>query len=147
MKITLCGSIAFLDEMQAVKEQLEKLGHEVKLPPSEGTNEKGEVISQKELYTIRRTAQAGDGWVWDRKEAAMRDHFDKVAWSNAILVLNYPKNNVPGYVGGNTLLEMGLAFHLGKKIFLLNPVPDISYQEEIFGMRPIVLNGDLGLIA
>lgn len=43
-------------------------------------------------------------------------------------------------------LEMGLAFHLGKKIFLLNPIPDISYQEEMFGIRPTVLSGDFGLI-
>jgi hypothetical protein len=60
--------------------------------------------------------------------------------------LNYDKNNVKGYIGANTLLEMGLAFHLRKKIFLLNRIPEIGYKEEILGMGPFVIDGDLGKI-
>ena len=53
MKITICGSIAFFDEMMAVKNDLEKMGHEVKLPPTEIPNEQGEMISIKEyLYSF-----------------------------------------------------------------------------------------------
>ena len=33
MKITLCGSTAFILEMEAVAKQLEKLGYEVQFPP------------------------------------------------------------------------------------------------------------------
>ena len=76
----------------------------------------------------------------------MRKHFDKVAWSDAILVLNYDKNKIEGYVGANTLMEMGLALHLNKRIYLLNPMPEISYKEEILGMKPIIINGDLSKI-
>ena len=43
-------------------------------------------------------------------------------------------------------MEMGVAFYLHKKIFLLNPIPEISYREEILGMKPIIINGDLSLI-
>ena len=73
----------------------------------------------------------------------MKNHFDKIEWSEAILVTNYEKNNIKGYIGANTLLEMGLALHLRKKIFLLNPVPKISYKEEILGMKPILINNSL----
>lgn len=39
--------------------------------------------------------------------------------------------------------EMGLAFHLGKPIYLYNPIPEISYKEEILGMKPVVMNRSL----
>jgi hypothetical protein len=41
---------------------------------------------------------------------------------------------------------MGLAFHLNKKIFLLNEIPKQSCKEEIIGMKPTLLNGDLNKI-
>ncbi len=146
MKITICGSIAFIDEMQATKNKLEQLGHEVKLPPLEIIDENGKAIPAKEYYTIRKTTNMTDGWIWDRKEQAMRNHFDKIAWADSILVLNHDKNDVKGYIGGNTLMEMGFAFFLKKKIYLLNEIPELSYKEEILGVRPIVIEGDLNKI-
>lgn len=146
MKITICGSIAFIDEMQKAKEKLEKLGHEVKLPPSEMIDGNGGVIHAKEYYAIRKGINAVESWIWDRKEEAMRNHFNKVMWADAVLILNHHKNEISHYIGANTLIEMGLAFHQGKKIFLLNPIPEISYKEEILGMRPTVINEDLNLI-
>ncbi len=127
MKITICGSIAFHDEMIEAKEKLESLGHEVKIP---------------------QIPEGNDAWIESpmEKEEAIRTHFDKVAWSEAILVLNHDKKGVEGYVGANTLIEMGLALYLGKKIYLLNPIPDISYKEEIFGMKPEVVHGNFELI-
>ena len=73
-------------------------------------------------------------------------HFNKVVWADAILVLNYDKNGVKNYIGGNTLMEMGLAFFLKKKIYLLNQIPELSYKEEVLGMRPIILGGDFSKI-
>lgn len=85
-------------------------------------------------------------WIWDRKAEAIRNHFDKVVWSDAILVLNHSKKDISNYIGANTLLEMGLAFHYKKPIYLLNPIPEVSYKEEILGMKPVIINGDLKLI-
>lgn len=146
MKITICGSIAFFDEMLKLKTQLEQLGHEVKLPPTEEPDEHGQMMPVIKYYQIRKTAKPTDTWVWDRKAEAMLKHFEKVAWSDAILVLNETKREVPHYIGGNTLMEMGVAFYLKKKIFLLYPIPDMSYTEEIIGMKPTVINGNLLLI-
>lgn len=143
MKITICGSIAFYNEMLKTKEELEALGHEVKLPPSQLNDENGSPISALRYYEIRKTSLGDEGWVWDRKEEAMRRHFDKVVWSDAILVLNYDKNNIKGYVGANTLMEMGLALFLNKKTYLLNAIPEMSYKEEILGVKPVIINGDL----
>jgi hypothetical protein len=143
MKITLCGSIAFYSEMEDLKQKLEKLGHEVDLPPSQVPDENGVMIPVKKYYEIRKSTEENDGWIWDLKEIAMRNHFTKVANTDVVLVTNFDKNNIKNYIGANTLLEMGLAFYLKRKIYLLNPIPEIAYKEEILGMKPVVLSGDL----
>jgi len=147
MEITLCGSIAFQDKILSAKERLEKMGHEVQIWPAEIKDENGRLIPVEEYYKIRRAANNDEKWVWDRKAEAIFKHFEKVAWSDAILVMNYDKNNVKGYIGGNTLMEMAIAFWLKKKIYLLNQVPELPYKEEILGVKPIIINGDLTKIA
>ena len=146
MKITICGSIAFYKEMLEIKNKLEQLGHQVKTPPCEIKDENGNMISVQDYYSQRKAETNNSSWIWDKKEEAMRLHFQKVEWSEAVLILNYDKNNIPNYIGANTLLEMGLAFHLYKKLFLLNDIPEISYKEEILGMKPIIINNDLSKI-
>lgn len=66
--------------------------------------------------------------------------------ADAVLVLNFDKNDIKNYIGGNTFLEMGFAYVLNKPIYLLNPVPDMIYTDEIKAMQPKILNGDLGKI-
>ncbi|MDD5144926.1 MAG: hypothetical protein PHW72_02280 [Candidatus Pacebacteria bacterium] len=143
MKITICGSIAFQSEINSVKKKMELLGHEVKIWPLELKDGEGNLIPVEEYYKIRKSAANDEKWVWDRKAEAILEHFNKVAWSDAILVLNYDKKGVKGYIGGNTLMEMGLAFYLKKKIYILNEVPELSYKEEILGVKPLIINGDL----
>lgn len=147
MKITLCGSIAFFDQMLEVKKQLETLGHEVKLPPTEVPDEHGNMIPVAKYYEIRKTTTDETGWVWENKRKAMLNHFEKEVWSDAILVCNYDKKGVIGYIGANTLMEMGLALYLQKPIYLLNQIPEMDYKEEILGMRPVVINNNLTLIS
>lgn len=147
MKITICGSIAFFKEMQETKNKLESLGHKVKLPPSELKDDNGKDIPITEYYKLRKTTINDESWIWNRKEEAMRMHFDKIVWSDLILVLNYNKNNIKDYIGPNTFLEMGLAMHLKKKIYLLNSIPEISCKEEILGMKPIIINNNLNEIS
>ncbi len=146
MKLTICGSIAFYDQMQEIKKKLEEKGHEVKLPPVEVKDETGKMIPVKEYYQKRKTETNNNSWVWRRMSEAMKNHFDKVEWSDAILVLNHTKNNIPNYIGANTLIEMGLAFYLHKKIFLLKDIPEIAYKEEILATRPTIINENLNKI-
>lgn len=146
MKITICGSIAFYEEMQAAEEQLEALGHEALIPPDRVPDKDGNIITVAEFYKIRKAAGDKESWVWDVKEQAIRLHFDKIADSDAILVLNEKKNDIPGYIGANTFLEMGLACYLRKPIYVLHQIPDQGNIEEIMGMKPILLHGDVNNI-
>ena len=77
MKITICGSISFYEQMLAVKNDLESLGHEVKLPPAEIADEAGKLIPIIDYYQTRKQAADDDTWVWDRKQEAIKLHFEK----------------------------------------------------------------------
>jgi len=91
MNITICGSIAFYDKMLDIKKKLEQLDYQVKLPPFEVKDENGNMISVKEYYSKRKAEINNASWIWDRKEEAMRLHFQKVEWCDAVLILNYDK--------------------------------------------------------
>jgi hypothetical protein len=81
---------------------------------------------------------------YKKKASLMREHFKKVVECDAVLVLNYEKNGTQGYIGGNGLMEMALAFHLRRPIYILNPVLESSpLYEEILGVNPVFLNGSL----
>lgn len=74
----------------------------------------------------------------------MLAHFDKVAEGDAILVVNDAKHGVDGYIGPNVLMEMALAFYQRKPIFILNDLPlNSPFEEELKGMMPVVLKGDV----
>ena len=146
MKITICGSTAFIDEMESVSRKLEDLGHEVKFPPVKVIDKDGNELLTSEYYKMKKTTSFDDPEFWKTHTSRIRNHFNKVSWSEAVLITNYDKNNISNYIGPNTLMEMGVAFHLNKAIFLLNPVPDTPWKEEVLGMQPIIIKGDLKLI-
>ena len=150
MKITVCGSIAFYSEMEKVKDELEELGHEVKIPeladkaPSEFGGDKKVYFGQHIEENGGINAFPAGHEIWNLKERAIVDHFKKLEWCDAILITNYEKKGVEGYVGGNTLIEIGVGFYLKKPIYILNSVSsELSYKVEILGMKPMMLNGDL----
>lgn len=128
--------MSFSNEMLRAKKKLENLGHMVELP------------CDVELHL-------DDPNFIDDLEAdyqhclendIMRKCFELVAASEAILVLNYPKNNISGYIGTSSLMEIGLAYYLNKKIFLLHKIPKSSkvrWAHEVEIMQPAILDGDL----
>ncbi|MDQ5949445.1 MAG: hypothetical protein QG589_571 [Patescibacteria group bacterium] len=153
MKITICGSIAFYDEMEKAKKILEQLNHEVMLPQLALEVPK-EMGGGRKVYFGKFIEENGgmdafppDHKIWNMKEGAINDHFKKIEWSDAVLIVNPEKKGIKGYVGGNTLIEIGLTFYHKKPIYILNEVSsELSYKQEILGMKPIVLNGNFDLI-
>jgi hypothetical protein len=63
---------------------------------------------------------------------------------DALLVANYDKHGIAGYIGGNAFIELAYAYILGQKLYALNPLPDMPYYgTEIIALKPVVANGDL----
>ena len=138
MNITICGSMKFHEKMRRIQKKLENLGHTVLVPKSIELMDKfGYVNPTVDEAKVQAKIQ----------HDFIREHFRKIEKADAILVLNYDKKGIKHYIGGNTFLEIGIAFWLGKKIFLLNPVPKMDYITELLAMQPIVLDGDLEKIA
>lgn len=133
MTITICGSMQFHEEMLAYKKKLENLGYSVLVP--KGVYD----VTKNESYKDTDEEKVLIKVEYD----VIRDHFNFIQKSDAILVLNLDKKGIVGYIGGNTFLEMGLAFWLGKKIYLLHPVPQMDYLTEMHALQPIILDGDL----
>ena len=127
----------FTDKMLKVKEQLRELGHEGFLTELHKTMI-GKTYSEIEnikLYQKYNRDVIGEFW---------RDMQD----ADAVLVLNYDKNGIQNYIGGNTLMEIGFAHVLNQKVFLFNPIPKMPYCEtEIVAVKPVILNGDLTKIS
>lgn len=151
MKITICGSMVFNKEMEASRDRLESLGHKVKVPEVALEVPEGFKGGRKPYFGQHIEENGGieafpaGHKIWDLKESAIKDHYDKIDWADAILVINYDKRGIKGYIGGNTLMEIGVAFYSKKPIYILNPISsELSYKQEILGMKPLILNGDLG---
>lgn len=76
----------------------------------------------------------------------IRRHLGRIKKSDAILVVNETAKGVENYIGANSFLEMGIAFALEKPILLLNSVPQQPNRDELLGLNPRELGGDLDSI-
>ena len=137
--ISVCSSSAFYQEVIDIQATLEHRGYTVLVPANAlemKRNGDYDVTHYKTWYE--------DAKDYHKKSALMRGHFGEIEKADAILVVNNEKRGVPNYIGGNTLIEMSLAFYLNKPIFVLNELPEeSSFIEEIRGMNPTVLHGKL----
>lgn len=137
MKIMIVGSTVFAKEMLETKRQLEEFGHEVKTPSNleeliADPNLRDNFALDKELISGKNVMHVG---------------FERVAWSDAILVLNHDKNNVEGYIGASTLMEIGVAGYLRKKIYVLKQIaPDQRYTHEVDVLGGQIIAGDLSKV-
>jgi hypothetical protein len=62
-----------------------------------------------------------------------------------IIVINNEKHQIKDYIGGNTFAEIAIAFSHGKKIFLLNEIPDF-FIDELRAWGVIELKGCLDIL-
>lgn len=137
--ITICCSCSFYEPAVQIAKELKKLGFKAVLPQTARKMAKDGNFNDKK-YKV---------WLKDQsqyflKEKLMKDHFKKIEQSDGVLIINLEKNGVKGYIGGNTLMEMTVAFYLKKSIFILNDSSENKlFQEEILGMFPHFLNGDV----
>jgi len=133
MKVGVIGSMQFTEKMMALCDELKTLGHDAYMSkfaaPFVGkSDEEKERIKLEQKYN----------------QDAIREDCAWVKDMDAILVANYDKHDIAGYIGGNAFIEMAYAHILGKPLYTLNPLPDMPYYgTEIIAMKPVVVNGEL----
>jgi len=124
MKITIIGNMSFLQKFEEAREFLQKQGHEVIVPVKDPMPDPIPPLV---------------------KRKAMEKFNDNLKKSDAILVMNYTKEDKENHIGANTLMEIGMAFILQKKIYVLNPSPEFC-KDELDAIEVQFLNGDLSKI-
>lgn len=137
--IVLCSSVSMYQTLLEIEKDLLKLGFKVLVPDS-----------------ARRMEEAGDfimkgkkPWLKDpnlfyHKTELMDAHFRKIEEGDAILVVNLKKGDVEGYIGGNVLMEMMLAYYLKKPIYVWKKVgEEHPFYEEILGINSVFIDQDL----
>ena len=141
MRITACSSAFFTKETYEIKKKLEEKGHEVFVYPSE-VEVDGKTVRVEDYYRMRKNDLTPD--LLKIKTQLIDKHIKKIKNSDAILVLNFDKGGEAGYIGGNTFLEMAIAYFLDKKIFSWKkPSENLPYFEEVAALNPIIIEEDL----
>src|SRR3989338_11252331 len=93
MKISICASMVFAEQMLEAKEKLESFGHTVVV--SRFADEYvGKSVEEKEKLTLFHK----------NEKDAIKDFWKQIKASDAILVLNYERRGVKNYIGGKKLL-------------------------------------------
>lgn len=120
----------FAQEMTQLTQELESLGWIVFTPDlSEKSSSYEELENEEKLKT---------------KKEFITNHFERIKKSDAILVANYEKRGIKGYVGSNTLMEIAVAHMLQKAIYILNDLDPQGCEEEVRALATRFLNGDIG---
>lgn len=140
MIIAICASFAFYSHVSTVEDDLTSLGHDVRVPETAKAMKLAGDFNIDPLVSNEMSIIA-------LKTEAIRQHFGEITSSDAILVVNDEKHGQVNYIGPNVLMEMGVAFALNKRIYILNELPKASpFISEIEALQPIVLLGNLRTI-
>lgn len=137
--ITICSSASFYKQALAIADGLQKRGFRVLLPHNAKLMKKNNSYRAAEYKTWIKNPED-----YPKKARLIRRHFAEIIKGDAILVINLNKKGMDGYIGGNVLMEMALAFHMDKPIFIWNKVSSrLPVYEEVMGMLPVFINNDL----
>ena len=136
MKIGVIGSMQYAEKILEARDELIKRGHNA-FVTNLAESFVGKTDLEKEVIKIQQK----------NNQDAIKEFWNLMQGADAVLVMNFDKNGVKNYIGGNTLMEIGFAHVLNQKIFLYNPIPDIPYyKSEIEAVKPIIINRDFSMI-
>jgi hypothetical protein len=142
MKIYVLGSNSFVKEMVQTKNDLRKLGLDAWIHQDYEDH-----VAGKKLAFVKADDKPGESAEFKKAHDYINQHYKHILESDAIIIVNLEKKGVKNYIGGNCLMEIGMAYVNKKKIFLSNDIPtDSAYLDEIVAMDPICLYGDLNNI-
>lgn len=140
--ITICSSASFYQKVIEIEKELLDLGFKVEVPISARKMEESGDFSM-----TGKKVWVEDPTLFYKKTELMDAHFKKVVDGDAVLVVNLDKGNVKGYIGGNVLMEMTLAYYLKKPIYVWQSIDkEHPFYEEVMGVNVEFLDHDLSKI-
>ena len=120
--------MTFIDQMEALALDLRHAGLSVVTPVRE---EQGVDWSGLELpMAVRAKAQY------------LNSYLEEIRTSDLVLIANYDKSGIAGYVGPNALIEAAFAHALGKPVVFLHTPGPQACQLEAWAMMAVCLEGD-----
>lgn len=140
--VTICSSVTFYKEVLNIARELRSLGFRTVVPITAKRMERSRNFDEKFHKSWHRNPSD-----YKIKKKLMQGHFKEIERGDVVLAVNLRKNNIDGYIGGNVLMELALAMYLRKPIYVLHAIEENApFTEEIMGMYPVFLNGDLSKI-
>jgi len=141
--IAVCASVSHYPHLPEIQKELKSLGYKAILPKTAK-----KMIKSDNFSVEKHKVWYKDKSLYKIKTSLIKAHLKEIEKCDAILVANYEKNGLVGYIGGNVLIEMAAAFIGKKPIFVLNPIDEnLGIKEEVYGLNSIFLNGDLSIIS
>lgn len=128
--IVICGSMSALAQMELLADQLRQLGFAVTTPVPDEAGLDWAQLSTREAVAV--------------KKAYLSDYFEVIRQADLVLIANFDKNGIAGYVGANTLMEAACGYALRKPVFFLQPLGHQSASLELAAISSGVLDGDPG---
>ncbi|MFK7804805.1 MAG: nucleoside 2-deoxyribosyltransferase [Anaerolineae bacterium] len=125
--ITICGSMAFIDEMEQLASELQSGGFETYTPQR----------SENDLNWDNLSAEEAN----KRKRGFIDEHLALIRQSDYLLIANYAKNGIKGYIGANTLMEIAFAYALNIPIFVLHPIGEQGCRLEVQSVAANIFDG------
>ncbi len=135
MKILIVSSRHLYHRIPQIENELKSLGHIISLPKSYDEPFREERMKALSLEDHIKF-----------KQEMMKLQEPKIRSVDSILVLNFEKNGKKSYIGWASFMEIIKAWELDKGIYLYNPIPDNIFKDELTGINPIVVYGDLKII-
>lgn len=127
-RICICGSMSFIDQIEKLGDALRANGFEVATPVREEQVIRWNEIEAKTAASLKR--------------AYIDGHLEKIRQSDALLIANFPKNAIEGYVGANALMEAAFGYVLGMPVVLLFEPGPQPCRLEIRSIMNSCLNGE-----
>ena len=135
MKIFIISSAAFYDKIKPIREYLESKGFELLMPNTYDSPNLVKLAWEEGYEAHAKLVQ---------KLFKMSE--EKIKSVDAVLCINFEKNNIENYIGGATFIEIYEAFKNNKKIYLYHDIPKGMLFDEIASFEPIIINENLDLI-
>ncbi|MBT6144519.1 MAG: hypothetical protein HN712_06805 [Gemmatimonadetes bacterium] len=130
--ICICGSMAFIDEMESMAASLRIAGYAVATPISEESSSNWDSLSEDESFALKRNY--------------IDAHLAKIKQSDLVLLANYPKNGIGGYIGANSLMEAAFAYALGIPVAYLEQIGEQPCRLEALSISQAIVGEDISAI-